>query len=209
MPSRRSGAGRHGRRGAVLAALALLVAVAVTVPAETLLGQPGLTATTAVVVGLIVVGAAGDMLAIAVAAADEPALHSIASRRRPGARQALALKRHADRVASIAGDIVGDVAGTVSGAAGAGWAAAAARAHGWPTAEAAALAVAVVAALTVGAKGTMKGVALEHANRVVHAAGFVAALLQAPLVAWQGRGGRRVAAGRRGVKRRERVGGAR
>lgn len=187
MPSRRTGAGRHGRRGATLAGLALLVAVAVTVPAESMLGQPGLTATTLMVVGLVVVGAAGDMLAIAVAAADEPALHSMAARRRPGAKSALAMKRRADRVASIAGDIVGDVAGTVSGAAGAGWSVAAAHAHGWPPTEAAALAVAVVAALTVGAKGTMKGVALEHANRVVHAAGFVAHVLHSPFATWMGR----------------------
>ena len=189
MGTRRRSVGRHGRRGAVLAALALLVAVAVTFPAESALGQSGLTATMVLVVLLIVVGAAGDMLAIAVAAAGEPALHSMAARRRPGARRALALVRHADRVASISGDIVGDVAGTVSGAAGAAWAVSAAHAHGWPTTEAAALAVAVVAALTVGAKGTMKGIALEHANAVVYAAGLVAFVVASP---WAALGGRRV-----------------
>lgn len=170
-----------------MAALALVVAVVVTVPAETLLGQPGLTAAMCVVVGLILIGAAGDMLAISVAAADEPALHSMAARRRPGAKSALAMKRRADRVASIAGDIVGDVAGTVSGAAGAAWAVNAAHLHGWPQAEAAALAVAVVAALTVGAKGTLKGVALDHANRVLHGAGYVAYILASPLSAWPAR----------------------
>ncbi len=187
MPSRRKGAGRHGRRGAAFAGLALLVAVLVTVPAESTFGQPGLTATMVLVVGLVVIGAAGDMLSIAVAAADEPALHSMAARRRPGAKTALVLKRHADRVASIAGDIIGDVAGTVSGAAGAGWAVAAAHAHGWRPTESAALAVAVVAALTVGAKGTMKGVALEHANRVVYAAGFVGYFLASPFSTWAAR----------------------
>lgn len=187
MRARGRGLGHHGRRGVALAGLALVVAVAVTVPAETMLGQPGLTAAMSVVVGLILVGAAGDMLAIAVAAADLPALHSMAAHRRPGAKSALAMKRRADRVASIAGDIVGDIAGTVSGAAGAAWAVNAAHVHAWPEAEAAALAVAVVAALTVGAKGTLKGVALQHANRVLHAAGFVAYFFASPVAAWPAR----------------------
>lgn len=184
---RRDGARRHGGRGAALAGLALLVAIAVTVPVEGSLGQPGLTAAMVAVVLLILIGALGDMLAIAVAAADEPALHSMAARRRVGAKGALALKRRADRVASISGDIVGDVAGTVSGAIGAAWSFSAAHAHGWPPTEAAALAVAVVAALTVGAKGTLKGIALEHSHAVLQAAGYVAHVASAPLGALRAR----------------------
>ncbi len=178
--ARRGSVRHHGRRGALLAGLALVVAVGVTLPAESLLHQPGLTITTIMVVLLILIGAAGDMLAIAAAAATEPALHSMAARRRPGAKAALALKHRADRVAGISGDIVGDVAGTVSGAAAAGWAVIAAHRHGWSPTAAAALAVAAVAALTVGAKGTLKGVALDHANVVLYAAGYVAHALAAP-----------------------------
>ena len=160
----------------MLAGLALVVAVAVTIPAESLLDQPGLTVAMLIVVFLILIGAAADMLAIAAAAASLPALHSMAARRRPGAKIAVALKLRADRVASISGDIVGDVAGTVSGAAAAAWAVAMAHRHGWPPTLPAAIAVALVAALTVGAKGTLKGVALEYANLVLYAAGYIAYL---------------------------------
>jgi len=181
------------------------VAVAVTIPAEGLLHQPGLTAVMAIVVALIVLGAAGDLLAVAAAAATAPALHSMAARRLPGARVALQLKRHADRVASISGDIVGDVAGTVSGAAAGAWALSAAQRHHWPVTVAAGLAVAVVAALTVGAKGTLKGVALTHANTVLYAAGWVAHTLGRP---WRdGKGWRR--GGARAAAARTRRGGAR
>ena len=176
----RVGVGHHGRRGVFLAGLALVVAVAVTVPAESMLDQPGLTVAMLIIVGLVVIGALADMLAIAAAAASLPALHSIAARRRSGAREAISLKRHADRVASIAGDIVGDVAGTVSGAAAAAWAVFAAHAHHWSPTAAAALSVAVVAALTVGAKGTLKGVALENANAILLVAGLVAHVISAP-----------------------------
>jgi len=176
----RRGVGHHGRRGVYLAGLGLLVAVMVTLPAEAALHEPGLTLTTLLIIGLIVLGALGDLLAIAAAAATEPALHSMGARRLPGVREALVLKRHADRVASIAGDIVGDVAGTVSGAAAGAWAVSSAARHGWPVTVAAGLAVAVVAALTIGAKGTLKGVALLHANAILRAAGCVAAVLRVP-----------------------------
>ena len=166
--------GGHGWRGLFLAGLALVVAVGVTVPAEAILHQPGITVAMLIVLTLILIGAAADMLAVAAAAASIPALHSMAARRRPGAKVALALKRNADRVVSISGDIVGDVAGTVSGAAAAAWAVAMAQRHGWSPTLSAALAVAVVAALTVGAKGTLKGVALEYANLVLYAAGYIA-----------------------------------
>lgn len=172
--------GHHGKRGVLLAGLALVVAVAVTIPAESILNQPGLTVAMLIIVGLIVIGALADMLAIAAAAGTHAALHSMAARRRPGAREALSLKRHADRVASISGDIVGDVAGTVSGAAAAAWAVFAAHTHHWSPTASTALAVAVVAALTVGAKGTLKGVALDNANAILLAAGVVAHLLSTP-----------------------------
>ncbi len=125
---------------------------------------------------LIVLGSAGDMLAVAVAAGEEPALHAMAVHRRPGARGALALKRRADRVVSIAGDIVGDVAGTVSGAAAAAAAVGMAGQHGWSATTSAAISVALVAAITVGLKATLKGVALRQANHILHAVGTVSHL---------------------------------
>ena len=158
----------------MVALLALVVAISVTIPVERLLHQPGLLLTMSIVVGLILVGAAGDMLAVAVAAASLPALHSMAARRRPGAKEALTLKRNADRVAILAGDIVGDVAGTLSGAVAGAWGLTFARHHLWPPTLVAGGMVAVAAALTVGAKGTLKGVALEYANLVLYAAGYVA-----------------------------------
>ena len=185
--------GRHLARGLWLAAAGLTVALAVTWPAESALQAAGAVAAVAAILGLVVIGALGDMLAVAAAAADERALHSMAARGRSGAHGAVFLKRRADRVASVAGDIVGDVAGTVSGAAAALWVGAAARAHGLPVAPASGAAVAVVAALTVGAKATLKGVALERANLVLYAAGYAGGLL------WPRRRGAR---GRRKVRAR-------
>jgi hypothetical protein len=104
----------------------------------------------------------------------------MASRRLPGSREALALKRNAAQVTSICGDIVGDVAGTVSGAAAAAvaarLAAGAAAASGSALAAGAAevAAVALVAALTVGGKAFGKGIALERANEILYGIGHFA-----------------------------------
>lgn len=152
--------------------MGLVVALAVTWPAEAMLGHLAWPAAAAVIGGLLFLGAAGDMLGVAAAAAEPPALHSMAAHGRVGAAGALVLKRHADRVASIAQDIVGDVAGTVGGAAAAIWAGGAATVHGWPPALARAIAVALVAALTVGVKAGLKGVALQYANQVLYVAGY-------------------------------------
>ncbi len=174
-------------RGLQLTGIALAVAFAVTWPAETALAGLGLPMAAVVVACLIALGAAGDMLAVAAAAAEEPALHSMAARGRPGARAALALKHRADRVASVAGDIVGDVSGTVGGAAAAISASAAALRHGWPPVLARASAVALAAALTVGVKAALKGVSLRHANSVLYLAGHAGHVLTGRRLARRGR----------------------
>jgi hypothetical protein len=164
-----------------LALAGLAVAAAVTWPAQ--VGMRGLPLwdALAALVCLVAVGVAGDMVGVAAAAADEAALHAMASRRLPGSREALALKRNAPHVTSICGDIVGDVAGTASGAAAAAMAArlaAAAAVRGalpaWTAGAAEVAAVAVVAALTVGGKAFGKGIALARANEILYGIGHFA-----------------------------------
>jgi hypothetical protein len=96
-----------------------VVAAAVTWPAQAGMHSLALWYALPALLLLVALGVAGDMVGVAAAAADAAALHAMASRRLPGARIALALKRNAAQVTSICGDIVGDVAGTVSGAAAA------------------------------------------------------------------------------------------
>jgi hypothetical protein len=165
----------------MLGLVGLVVAGAVTWPAQAgMRGLPFGVALPALLV-LVAIGVAGDMVGVAAAAADESALHAMASRRRPGSREALALKKNAAQVTSICGDIVGDVAGTVSGAAAAavamrmvGAAGAAAGAAPLSVTAAEVAAVAVVAALTVGGKAFGKGIALARANEILYAIGHFA-----------------------------------
>lgn len=166
-PKRKKSWLRHGVRGLVLGALAFVIAVFVTLPAKAAMQRLNLTAAVFVLLALVGVGVVGDLVGVAAAAATEPGLHAMAARRLPGARGALALKRRADRVTSIASDIVGDIAGTISGAA-----AAVVGARLWPG-DALPLVIGSVVALTVGGRAFMKGVALENANQILYAVGYV------------------------------------
>ncbi|HVB09620.1 MAG TPA: hypothetical protein VNM16_04565 [Bacillota bacterium] len=173
------GRGTHLRRGLTLGAAGLLVAAAVTWPAQAGMKDLPIWVAAPALLVLVALGVAGDMVGVAAAAADESALHAMASRRLPGSRQALALKRNAAQVTSVSGDIVGDVAGTVSGAAAAVIAArvVAGAIGAWPPGESwltpagEAAAVAIVAALTVGGKAFGKGIALQRANEILYGIG--------------------------------------
>ena len=63
----------------------------------------------------ILLGIVFDIIGVAVTAADERPFHSMAARKVPGARQALALIRRANQVSSFCNDVVGDICGIVSG----------------------------------------------------------------------------------------------
>ncbi|MCL2678166.1 MAG: hypothetical protein FWE85_03835 [Clostridiales bacterium] len=127
---------------------------------------------------VITIGIFFDIIAVAITVADPAPFHSRASRRLPGASQALALIRNPEKSVVFCSDIVGDIIGTLSGGIGAAiifslpfvmeegvsW---------LPTAVMAGL----VAALTVGGKAACKKFAIKESDRIVFAAGrFLAAV---------------------------------
>jgi CBS domain containing-hemolysin-like protein len=172
-PKRRKSWQRHGSRGLSLGVAALGIAVFVTAPAEAAMRRLDLGVAVPVLLALVAVGVLGDRVGVAAAAAAEPGLHAMAARHLPGARQALALKRQADRVTSIASDVVGDIAGTISGAAAAAVAVRLGAGDGLPRGLLGPVVIGAVAAITVGGKAFMKGIALEHANQILYAVGYV------------------------------------
>ncbi len=149
------------------------MAVAVAYPAQAAVERLNVLDASIVVLLLVILGTVADLIGVSAVVADEPSLHAMAVKRLPGARGALALKRRADRVAVVSSDIVGDIAGTVSAAAAAATALKLAAVFAWPRELAVALAIGGVAGLTVGGKAFVKGVALERANRVLYAVGYV------------------------------------
>ena len=111
---------------------------------------------------------------MAVATADEKPFHSMAARKVPGAHEAIALLRNAERVSSICNDVVGDICGVVSGSASA-TIAVQVLSHfqfSWPR-MISLLMSALAAGLTVGGKAIGKTIAVKSCTQIVHLVGRV------------------------------------
>ena len=121
---------------------------------------------------IILVGIVFDIIGMAVASADEKPFHSMASRKVPGAQEAIQLLRNAERVSSICNDVVGDICGVVSGSAAATIAAQILKnfEFTWPR-MISLLMSALAAGLTVGGKAIGKGFAVNSCTQIVHSVG--------------------------------------
>lgn len=127
-----------------------------------------------ILLAIICLGIVFDIIGMAVATADEKPFHSMASRKVPGAREAIRLLRNAERVSSICNDVVGDICGVVSGSASATIAALILSnvELGWPRGVSL-LMSALVAGLTVGGKAIGKTFAVNSCTEIVHLVGRI------------------------------------
>ena len=121
---------------------------------------------------IVMIGIIFDVIGMAVATADEKPFHSMASRKVPGALEAIRLLRNAERVSSICNDVVGDICGVVSGSASATIAAQVLHnfEFSWPQLVGLLLS-ALVAGLTVGGKAVGKVFAVRSCTAIVHNVG--------------------------------------
>jgi len=122
-------------------------------------------------VATVLTGVAFDIIGTAVAAATEPPINAVASRRLKGGAEALRLVRNAPQVANFCNDIVGDVCGTLSGALAASSAASLASMLELNLMLTLAVTVAVVTTATVTLKYISKNFAMERAEEVILVAG--------------------------------------
>ena len=125
---------------------------------------------------IIAVGIVFDIVGVAVTSADEKPFHSMASRRVPGAKEAIRLLRSAGKVSSICNDVIGDICGVVSGAASATIAARVLTymQFSWPQVVTLGMS-ALVAGLTVGGKAVGKTVAIRSCTEIVFLVGRILA----------------------------------
>ena len=121
---------------------------------------------------IILVGIIFDIIGMAVTCADEKPFHSMASRKVPGAQEAIRLLRNAERVSSICNDVVGDICGVVSGSASATIAVQIMAEFDFTWLQIVSLLMSALAAgLTVGGKAVGKGFAVSSSTRIVHGVG--------------------------------------
>ncbi len=158
--------------------LSFLISVSMSYLSNEALAKVNNIAAFIILLLFIAIGILFDIIGMAATSATEKEFHSMASRRVPGAREAVWLSRNAEKVSSICNDVVGDIAGIISGATGA-------VIISRITQETPPLGTLVIsmtitgliAALTIGGKAVGKGLGIRFSVRIVHTAGRVLALL--------------------------------
>lgn len=128
-----------------------------------------------VVLIIILIGVLSDLIGVAVTAAEEKPFHAMASKKYPGARQAIKLIRNADKVSSICNDVVGDICSVISGTAGAAIVFRIFLGQVQPSWIEAAVG-GLTAALTVGGKAFAKKFGMNNSNFIVYRVGFILSL---------------------------------
>ena len=150
----------------------IVVSSIISLVSEELMSGSGLVACFLILFTIIMVGILFDIIGMAVASADEKPFHSMASRKVPGAQDAIRLLRNAERVSSICNDVVGDICGVVSGSAAATIAAQILSnfEFSWPRMITLVMS-ALAAGLTVGGKAMGKGFAVSSSTEIVYGVG--------------------------------------
>ncbi len=159
----------------------VMISAGFSILSSAILEGSGTVAALVILLLIVLLGIAFDTVGVAVTAAEERPLHSMAAKKIPGAKEAIGLIKNADRVASICNDVVGDICGVVSGSASAVIAMRLLE-NGSPTwSSALKIAMsALVAGLTVGGKAIGKGLAIRYSVQIVHFVGRIKAILHRP-----------------------------
>ena len=152
----------------------IVISGLISLVSDEIMSSSGIFAAFLILLAIVLVGIVFDIVGVSVTSADEKPFHSMASRKVPGAMDAIKLLRNAERVSSICCDVVGDICGVVSGSASATIAALLISGAdlGWSRGVSLVMS-ALVAGLTVGGKAIGKTVAMKSATKIVHSVGKV------------------------------------
>ena len=139
---------------------------------EEIMASTGIVFAFIILLCIVLLGIVFDIIGVAVTSADEKPFHSMASRKVPGALEAIRLLRNAERVSSICNDVVGDICGVVSGSASATIAAQILVHFEFSVPNVLTLVMsALVSGLTVGGKAIGKTFAMNSSTQILHAVG--------------------------------------
>lgn len=154
------------------------LAIAVSFISETLIIKTNITISLVILFIIISIGVLFDIIGVAVTACSEPPMHSMASNKVKGSREAVRLLKSADRVSNFCNDVIGDICGIISGSIGAIIVFMILVAN--PTLENALLGAIItgfISSLTVGGKAIGKNVAIKKSEFIVLKTGYAVYLL--------------------------------
>ena len=151
---------------AFLFVLTVVISSTISFASSSVLEGAGIFGAFLVLLLIVLLGILFDIIGVAVMSADEKPFHSMASKKLPGAVEALKLLRSAEKVSSFCNDVVGDICGVVSGSASAVIAVSALSSVGSDT-VAKLIMSALVAGVTIAGKACGKTLAVKKATNIV------------------------------------------
>ncbi len=148
--------------------LAVALSAALSFASQFFLEEAGAAFAAVVLVLFILLGIGFDIIGVAVTAADPKPLHSMASHKEKGAREALGLLRNAGRVSSVCNDVVGDICGIVSGVTAAVIVTQLQQAFDTRSILISVGVTALISGLTIGGKALSKTFAIQKGTQVLY-----------------------------------------
>jgi len=149
----------------------VMISAGFSILSSAILEGSGTVAALVILLLIVLIGIAFDVVGVAVTAAEERPLHSMAAKKIPGAKEAIGLMKNADRVASICNDVVGDICGIMSGATAAVIVGNIVADLGYGDSWLQIVISGAVAGLTIGGKAIGKTVAINSNTEIVLFAG--------------------------------------
>lgn len=145
----------------------IVVSSGISFLSSTVLEGAGMVEAFIVLLLIVLFGILFDIIGVAVISAAEKPFHSMASKKVPGATEALTLLRNAEKVSSFCNDVVGDICGVVSGSASA---ILAVKVFAFTNSNTVPQLImsAVVAGLTIAGKACGKNLAMQKSTKIVH-----------------------------------------
>ncbi len=145
----------------------ILISSTISFLSSSIMEDAGLIEAFIVLLIIVLLGIIFDIIGVAVMSANDKPFHSMASKKVPGAMEALALLRNAEKVSSFCNDVVGDICGVVSGSASAVIAVKALTQINSDTVSQLVMS-SVVAAVTISGKAFGKNIAMTQSVRIVN-----------------------------------------
>ncbi len=146
--------------------LAFFISIAFSSLSESVIKNVNIYVAIIILLAFIAFGILFDMIGVAVTGASEEPFHSMSSRKVKGAKQAVYLKKNADKVSSFCNDVIGDICGIISGSVGVTISLFLSQYINLFLSSL--LVTAFIAALTIGGKAIFKSVAINQSNEILY-----------------------------------------
>lgn len=148
--------------------LAFIISLVFSICSESVIPNVNIIVAIIILIFFIGIGILFDMIGVAVTSADEEPFHSMSSRKVKGAKQAVMLKKSADKVSSFCNDVIGDICGIISGTVGVTIASSIAIMSNIPIFICSLFVTAIIAGLTIGGKAIFKSIAINKSNSILY-----------------------------------------